>query len=200
MSKAITYYLRFIDELYHMIEENIDLGKIEDKKKFERIRAKYNKISEEHGAEIKHVYYISRDEPFPNLYENADFSADTINASIKDGESKTKQTKGAILILRGKTGERRVRIISFVKLLQQWLQVHALRTQNQYPLWISEATNFKNQPLGLRGAQKVIEETIPKAGLDNKHARLYILRHSRATHLAKHLTEAHSLDGSMEQK
>jgi NTE family protein len=91
MSKAITYYLRFIDELYHMIEENIDLGKIEDKKKFERIRAKYNKISEEHGAEIKHVYYISRDEPFPNLYENADFSADTINASIKDGESKTKQ-------------------------------------------------------------------------------------------------------------
>jgi hypothetical protein len=55
---------------------------------------------------------------------------------------------------------------------------------------ISEATNFKNQPLGLRGAQKVIEETLPKAGLDNKHARLYILLHSRATHLAKHLTEA----------
>ena len=43
-------------------------------------------------------------------------------------------SKGAVLILRGKTGERRVRIISFVKLLQQWLQVHALRSQNQYPL------------------------------------------------------------------
>ena len=99
-------------------------------------------------------------------------------------------SKGAVLILRGKTGKRRVRIISFVKLLQQWLQVHALRSQNQYPLWISEATNFKNQPLELRGAQKVIEETLPKAGLENKHARLYILRHSRATHLAKHLTEA----------
>jgi NTE family protein len=91
MSKVITYYLRFIDELYRMIEDNIDLGKKEDKKKFEEIRSKYNKISEEHGAEIKHVYYISRDEPFPNLYENADFSADTIKASIKDGESKTKQ-------------------------------------------------------------------------------------------------------------
>ena len=60
-------------------------------KKFEKIRATYKKISEEHGAEIKRVYYISRDEPFPNLYENADFSIDTIKASIKDGELKTKQ-------------------------------------------------------------------------------------------------------------
>ena len=49
-------------------------------------------------------------------------------------------------------------------------------------------TNFKNQALGL--AQKIIEETLPKAGLTNKHRRLYILRHSRATHLANHLTEA----------
>jgi hypothetical protein len=38
-------------------------------------------------------------------------------------------SKGAVLILRGKTGERRVRIISFVKLLEQWLQVHALRSK-----------------------------------------------------------------------
>jgi NTE family protein len=93
MSKAITYYLRFIDELYHMIEDRFDLEKEkkEDKEKFEKIRAKYKKISEEHGAEIKGVYYISRDEPFPNLYENADFSIDTIKASIREGELKTKQ-------------------------------------------------------------------------------------------------------------
>ena len=91
MSKAITYYLRFIDELYRMIEDCVDLGKKEDKEKFEKVRAKYKKISEEHGAEIKGVYYISRDEPFPNLYENADFSLDTIRASIREGECKTKQ-------------------------------------------------------------------------------------------------------------
>jgi NTE family protein len=69
----------------------LDLGKKEDKEKFEKIRTKYKKISEEHGAEIKGVYYISRDEPFPSLYENADFSMDTIKASINDGELKTKQ-------------------------------------------------------------------------------------------------------------
>jgi NTE family protein len=93
MSKAITYYLRFIDELYQMIEDRFDFEKEkkEDKDKFEKIRAKYKKISEEHGAEIKAVYYISRDEPFPNLYENADFSTDTIKASIREGELKTEQ-------------------------------------------------------------------------------------------------------------
>jgi NTE family protein len=93
MSKVFTYYLSFIDELYQMIEDRFDFEKEkkEEKDKFENIRAKYKKISEEHGAEIKDVYYISRDEPFPDLYENADFSVDMIKASIKEGESKTKQ-------------------------------------------------------------------------------------------------------------
>jgi hypothetical protein len=54
----------------------------------------------------------------------------------------------------------------------------------------SQATNYNNQPLGLRGAQKIIEEALPRSGLTNEHTRLYILRHSRATYLAKHLTEA----------
>jgi site-specific recombinase XerD len=99
-------------------------------------------------------------------------------------------SKGAVFILRGKTGERRVRIISFSKLLQQWLEIHPLNYQDYYPLWISEATNCKNEALGIRGAEKIIGIVLKRSGLSNKHARLYILRHSRATHLAKHLTEA----------
>ena len=83
--------LRFIDELYHVIENRLDLENAQDKEQFEKIKAKYRKISEEHGAQIKGLYYISRDEPFPDLYENADFSIDTIKASIRDGELKTKQ-------------------------------------------------------------------------------------------------------------
>jgi NTE family protein len=91
MSKAFTYYLKFIDEIYHMLENNFDSEKKEDKEKMKKIRAKYKKISKEHGAEIKGVYYITRSEPFPSLYENADFSLDTIKASIKDGQLKTNQ-------------------------------------------------------------------------------------------------------------
>jgi NTE family protein len=97
MARAITYYLRFIDELYHVIEDRFDLENAQDKEKFEKIKAKYKKISEEHGAQIKGLYYIARDEPFPDLYENADFSIDTIKASIRDGELKTKQILKGLL-------------------------------------------------------------------------------------------------------
>jgi NTE family protein len=91
MSKAISYYLKLINDLYKMLEDHFDSNEKEDKRKFEKIRARYKKVSEKHGAEIKGVYYISRSEPFPSLYENADFSVDTVKASIKDGELKTNQ-------------------------------------------------------------------------------------------------------------
>jgi NTE family protein len=91
MSKTITYYLRLINDLYDMLEDHFNSEKKEEIEKFEKIRARYKKVSEEHGAEIKRVHYITRSEPFPSLYENADFSVDTIKASIKDGELKTNQ-------------------------------------------------------------------------------------------------------------
>jgi NTE family protein len=91
IAKAITYYLKFIDELYHVIENRVNLENAQDKEQFEKIKAKYKKISER-GAQVKGLYYISRDELFPDLYENADFSTDTIKASIRDGELKAKQT------------------------------------------------------------------------------------------------------------
>ena len=96
MSKTITYYLRLINDLYKMLEDHFSSEKKEDIEKFEKIRARYKKVSEEHGAEIKRVHHITRSEPFPSLYENADFSLDTIKASIKDGELKTNQILRAI--------------------------------------------------------------------------------------------------------
>jgi len=89
MSKVITLYLRYIEELYQLIE-TLDLTKV-DPKQLKRIRKKYKKYKQERGAEIKDIFYITRDEPFPHMYENADFSPETIKNSIKDGEMKTIQ-------------------------------------------------------------------------------------------------------------
>ena len=60
----------------------MDLENAQDKEQFEKIKAKYKKILER-GAQVKGLYYISRDEPFPDIYENADFSIDTIKAGYK---------------------------------------------------------------------------------------------------------------------
>lgn len=90
MSKVITRYLRYINELYQMIEDSIDMAKV-DKVELERIRRKYKKYKKDTGAEIKGVHYISRDEPVHSFYENADFSPKAIKDSIKQGELKTSQ-------------------------------------------------------------------------------------------------------------
>jgi NTE family protein len=96
MSKLITAYLRYIEELYQIIEDHVDINKI-DHRQLENIRKKYKKYKQERGAEIKGIHYVTRDEPFPAIYENADFSPETIRNSIRDGESKTNQILKKVL-------------------------------------------------------------------------------------------------------
>ena len=98
MSKLITLYLDYIEELYQLIESHMDLTKV-DPMQLKRIRQKYRKYKQERGAEIKDVFHISRDEPFPHMYENADFSPETIKDSIREGEMKTMQ------LLKGRLGD-----------------------------------------------------------------------------------------------
>ena len=90
MSKVITRYLKYIEELYQIIDKNIDPAKV-DKKQLEKIRHTFTKMKRERGAEIKNIIHVTRDEPFPRYYENTDFSVETVRNSIKDGESKTNQ-------------------------------------------------------------------------------------------------------------
>jgi NTE family protein len=89
MSKVITHYLRhylrFIDELYQLIERDADkkehLSEY-DQKALDKIRRKYKKMTQDRGAEIKTIAHITREEPFPYLYENTDFTPQTIRRLI----------------------------------------------------------------------------------------------------------------------
>jgi NTE family protein len=96
MSKVITRYLQYIEELYQLLENNIDQINV-NPQQLRNIRHKYKKYKQERGAEIKDVIYITRDEPFPHMYENADFSPETIKSSIKEGDAKTNE------ILKGRS-------------------------------------------------------------------------------------------------
>jgi NTE family protein len=90
MSKVITRYLQYIEELYQLLENNIDRINV-GPEKLKKIRQKYKKYKHERGAEIKDIVHIWRDEPFPHMYENADFSPERIKNSIKEGEAKTNE-------------------------------------------------------------------------------------------------------------
>ena len=68
----------------------MDLIKV-DPMQLEKIRQKYKKYKQKHGAEIKDIFYITREEQFPHVYENADFSPEAIRSSIREGEIKATQ-------------------------------------------------------------------------------------------------------------
>jgi site-specific recombinase XerD len=195
--ETVEKYRAVIKKFYKMVYGNNEY--YPDCVKWFSVKVGKDKHSQERGLDI--AEYLEEEE-IPIMIENTTtLQKKAFLACLYESGSRPEEflrlsnldfkidTNGAILMLRGKTGERRIRIVSFAKLLQQWLDVHPLKHQKQFPLWISQATNYNNQPLGLRGAQLIIEEALAKAKLD-KHKRLYLLRHSRATHLCKWLTEA----------
>jgi integrase/recombinase XerD len=120
-------------------------------------------------------------------YETGARPEEMLNIRIKDIMF---DSKGAKVILRGKTVERVTRVIAYVSLLKQWLSIHPFKNDPNAYLWLAESSNNKWKPIGLIAMEKAFRTIMKRAGINNKRPRLYILRHSRATHLANKLTEA----------
>lgn len=85
----------------------------------------------------------------------------------------------------GKTGPRRVRIISSVPYLEEWLNKHPDNTNHEAYLWPGPKLNH----LSYGGARGMLKRHAIKAGI-RKPVNPHSFRHARATHLANHLTEA----------
>jgi site-specific recombinase XerD len=96
---------------------------------------------------------------------------------------------GAVLIVNGKTGPRRVRIIAAAPALASWLNIHPLRNDPNAPLWVAMGTTSRYEPLSYDGMRVLLRRLARKAGL-NKRVYTHLLRHTRATELANILTEA----------
>lgn len=96
---------------------------------------------------------------------------------------------GARIILRGKTGERRVRLIDSAPALRTWLNHHPRRDDPNWPLFISWKRGFYGGPLLMDGITRVLKGAAGRAGIKRRvHAHLF--RHSRLTRLASDLSES----------
>lgn len=96
---------------------------------------------------------------------------------------------GALLTLRGKTGSRRIRLIASVQALIQWLNSHPYKSDKEAFVWIKMKANGGNEMISYAEACKILRELAKKSEID-KPVNPHHFRHSRATELAKHLTEA----------
>ena len=96
---------------------------------------------------------------------------------------------GAVIKVRGKTGERIVRIVSSASLVAKWLEMHPRKDDNEAPLWVNQSTNYKKEGITYQGLTQNLKRIVKRAGIQKK-VTPHTFRHSRATHLAKSLTEA----------
>ena len=96
---------------------------------------------------------------------------------------------GAILRVSGKTGDRRVRVVSSAPLLASWLDIHPDRCNSEAPFWTGRYKRYSRNRFTYETITRRMKELAQKAGIKR---RIYphIFRHSRATALASKLTEA----------
>jgi site-specific recombinase XerD len=107
------------------------------------------------------------------LYESGCRIGELLSLKIKDVQF---DDYGCVLIVpKGKTGSRRVRIIKYAKELLHWLDVHPLKNDPESYVWISLGVNTKNQLVSYVGIEYVLKRLAKKVGITKKvnpHAKV----------------------------
>lgn len=122
------------------------------------------------------------------LYESGARIGELLNIRIK---AVSFDEYGGMLLLNGKTGARRVRIMNSTILLQRWLENHPLKVPDSY-VWITNRSNIKGEEwvrLSYPATAKILRDAARGAGV-SKRVNPHIFRHTRATHLARYLTDS----------
>jgi len=144
-------------------------------------------LTEDEVKEMVEVASNPRDRAFILiLYESGCRIGEILSLRIRNVQF---DEYGAQLIVNGKTGGRRVRILLSQAELASWMNIHPLRNDPNAPLWITLGTNSRNSILKYRTACEILKETARRAGI-RKRVYPHLFRHSRATYLANYLTEA----------
>ena len=120
------------------------------------------------------------------LYESGCRIGEILSLMIRNVEF---DEYGCVLLVDGKTGQRRVRVIASAPKLASWIDNHPLRDQPDAPLWVNLGAKNRRRALTYGGAKSILKEIVDRAGI-KKRVYPHLFRHSRATHLANHLTES----------
>jgi integrase/ribosomal protein L40E len=120
------------------------------------------------------------------LYESGCRIGEVLGLKIKHVQP---NEHGMALTVNGKTGSRRVLIISSAPALANWLNIHPFRDNPESHVWLGQSNCNKNSVLNYGAVLALLKELSDRAGV-KKRVYPHLFRHSRATHLANFLTEA----------
>ena len=115
------------------------------------------------------------------LWDSAGRISEVMNLKIGDVQF---DRYGAVVILDGKTGRRRLRLTSCVPDLQAWVNIHPLRTNTEAPLFVTGRRYGSTvRQLSIRTVENSLKGIARRAGVRNVHPHL--IRHARLTDLTR---------------
>jgi len=120
------------------------------------------------------------------LYESGARVGEVGSMRIRDVSFEERYTT---LMLKGKTGTRRVIVVAATPYLNTWIQNHPRKDEPEAPLWVNMGTVNRYKAMSYPALAKILRVAAKRAGL-KKHVTPHKLRHSRATFLATKVTEA----------
>lgn len=96
---------------------------------------------------------------------------------------------GAVAVVDGKTGMRRIRLIFSVPYLASWIDIHPAKENPNAPLWVGIGQRGRGKQLDYAAIRMILKRAAQKAGI-KKRVYNHLFRHSRSTDLAQYLTES----------
>ena len=143
-------------------------------------------ITEEEVKELIDAADTPRDKALVSaLYESGCRIGEILSCRLN---SLTFDELGCNLVVNGKTGARKVRLIASTPYLANWLEYHPYKHDNECPLWVNIGNKKKCVHMMYPNATFLLKELFKKTGI-KKRSNPHLFRHSRATFLASHLTE-----------
>lgn len=143
-------------------------------------------ITQEDVDKLIQASECSRDKAFVSLLYESGCRIGEIG-SMKVG-SVNFDKYGTVITVSGKTGPRKVRVVSSTPYLRTWLNTHPFKDDKNKPLWIKLGVRNRNKAMAYDVFRMVLSRLFRKAGVNKRH-NPHLFRHSRATYMANHLTE-----------
>ena len=117
------------------------------------------------------------------IHESGCRIGEIVNLDVKDV---TFDQYGAVIMVDGKTGMRRVRLINSSPYVSEWINQHP--GNRNAPLFISFGGKNFGGRLMPDSCNTILKKLAKRAGIE-KHIHPHLFRHSRLTELAKFMTE-----------
>ncbi len=117
------------------------------------------------------------------LYESGCRASEMLGVRMQDAVF---HERGGYIVVKGKTGSRRIPLIESIPELQIWLSMHPFKDDKTCPVWT--ATSISKKALGYRGLYDIVKKLAKRACLPDDITP-HSLRHTSATHHATKLNE-----------